>query len=101
MYRHPQNNFDNFTDYFYAVVDKISKEFKISILVEGINLDLLNFEIHECTDQFVTLFGTYCFQSHIIEPTRITNHSATLIDHVYSNFLEHDTVSKNLTVGYI
>ena len=37
-----------------------------------------------------------CFQSHIIKPTRITNHSTTLIDHIYFNSLEHRTVSGNL-----
>ena len=45
VYRHPQSNFDDFTGYFYAVVDKISKEFKILILMGDFNLDLLNFEI--------------------------------------------------------
>ena len=96
VYRHPQSYFDNFTDYFYAAVDKISKEFKISILLGDFNLDLLNFEIHERTEQFINTLDTYCFQSHIIKPTRITNHSATLIDHIYFNSLEHHTVSGNL-----
>ena len=96
VYRHPHSNLDNFTDYFTAAVDKISKESKFSILMGDFNLNLLNFESHTPTDLFINTLATYCFQPHIIKPTRITDHSATLIDHIYFNSVEHATVSGNL-----
>ena len=37
-----------------------------------------------------------CFQPHIIKPTRIIDHSATLIDNIFFNSLEHEVSSGNL-----
>ena len=39
---------------------------------------------------------SYFFQPHIIQPTRITDHSATLIDNIYLNTIEYKTISGNL-----
>ena len=36
------------------------------------------------------------FQPHILQPTRITDHSATLIDNIFFNSIEHITVSGNV-----
>ena len=38
------------------------------------------------------LLGRY----HILKPTRITNHSSTLIDNIFFNSIEYQTVSENL-----
>ena len=96
VYRHPHSNLDNFTNYFTAAVDKISKESKFSMLMGDFNINLLNFESHTPTDLFINTLAAYCFQPHIIKPTRITEHSATLIDQIYFNSIEHSTVSGNL-----
>ena len=37
-----------------------------------------------------------CFQPQILQPTRITDHSATLIDNIFFNSLEHFTISGNV-----
>lgn len=39
---------------------------------------------------------SYFYQPHILQPTRITEHSATLIDNIYFNSIEHNTISGNL-----
>jgi len=36
------------------------------------------------------------FQPQILQPSRITDHSATLIDNIFFNSLEHFTISGNL-----
>ena len=36
------------------------------------------------------------FQPMVTKPTRITDHSATLIDHIFFNSLEYYTVSGNI-----
>jgi hypothetical protein len=44
----------------------------------------------------MNILGTYFFQPHILQPTRITHHSETLIDNIFLNLIEHFTTSGNL-----
>lgn len=44
----------------------------------------------------LTLLELFFFHPHILKPTRITNHSATLIDNIFSNSAEHLTASGNI-----
>lgn len=60
------------------------------------NLDLRKFESHPDTDRFLSTLGTFYFQPQILQPTRITDHSATLIDNIFFNSLEHFVISGNL-----
>ena len=39
---------------------------------------------------------SYFFQPHILQPIRITDHSATLIDNIYFNSIDHSTTSGNI-----
>ena len=36
------------------------------------------------------------FEPHIVKPTRITDHSATLIDNIFFNSIDFPTISGNL-----
>ena len=60
------------------------------------NIDLLKFGSHSETDEFMNILGTHFFQPHILQPTRITNHSATLIDNIFFNFLDHFAIRQCL-----
>ena len=60
------------------------------------NLNLLNIETHSGTDEFLNTMGSYCYNPHILQPTRITDHSATLIDNVFFNSPSHHTISGNI-----
>lgn len=66
------------------------------VLMGDFNLDLLKFESHSGTDNFLNTLISFYFQPQISQPTRITNHSAILIDNIYFNSLEYFTVSENL-----
>ena len=44
------------------------------------NFNLLNSDSHSGTEEFLNTLGSYFFNPHILQPTRITHHSATLID---------------------
>ena len=37
------------------------------------------------------------FSPHIVQPGRITSHSKTLIDNIFSNYISQDIVSGNIT----
>ena len=60
------------------------------------NVDLLKTELHQSSDNFLNTLGSYFFQPHIFQPTRVTDHSATLIDNIFFNSLEHFVISGNI-----
>ena len=96
IYRHPHSNLENFSDYLINVNDKISNEQKYCVVMGDFNINILNCESHDGTDDFLNTMFSYFFQPYILQPTRITDHSATLIDNIYFNSIEHVTISGNL-----
>ena len=79
VYRHPHGDITSFMEYLNSSVDKIHRENKICVVMGDFNLDLLKFETHNDTDAFLNAMLTTNFQPQILQPTRITNHTATLI----------------------
>ena len=77
IYRHPKGNIETFLAYLYDVIESVHNENKLCILMGDFNINLLNFESHPTTEQFLNSPGTYFFHPHILKPTRITNHFAT------------------------
>ena len=49
------------------------------------NIDLLKSRTHEKTNVLLELMIGKCYSPLITKPTRVTDHSATLIDHIYTN----------------
>ena len=96
IYRHPKGNVETFLEYLYDVIESVHNENKLCILMGDFNVNLLNFESHPATEQFLNSLGTNFFHPHILKPTRITNHSATLIDNIFFNSAEHLTASGNI-----
>ena len=60
------------------------------------NLNLLNSDSHIGTEEFLNILGSNFFNPHILQPTRITHHSATLIDNVFFNSISHHTISRKI-----
>ena len=60
------------------------------------NLDLLKFDSHQDTNNFLNTLSSFVFQPQILQPTRITEHSATLIDIIFFNSLDHFVISGDL-----
>ena len=59
------------------------------------NINLLYYESHAATECFVNTMFTYNLLPKIIKPTRITSHSATLIDNIFINSLGYHSISGN------
>ena len=53
-------------------------------------------ESHNDTDNFLNTLGSSFFFPQILQPTRITEHSATLIDNIFFNSLEYFNISGNI-----
>ena len=49
------------------------------------NIDLLKYHSHQQTERYLNMVYSLDRQRVITKPTRITNHTATLIDHIYTN----------------
>lgn len=96
VYRHPHGNLDNFQEYINSTLDMIQRQNKLCIIMGDLNLDLLKYETHNATDEFINTLGTSFFQPHILQPTRITDHTATLIDNIFFNSMDYFTLSGNL-----
>ena len=86
IYRHPSMDLDYFTKhYFEKLMNKLASENKISYLLGDFNIDLLKSENEETISDFYNVVTSNLFVPHITLPTRITSHSKTLIDNIFSN----------------
>ena len=94
--RNPNGNFDNFSNYMTALWIKFQMKKRYAFLMGDFNINLLNYESHTPTDVFVNTLGVFCFQQHILQQTRISDHTATLIDNIYFNSTEYCCIGGNL-----
>ena len=90
-YQHPHGNIQNLMDFIDSTIEKIDRENKFCIISGYFNLDLLKLDSQPDTDNFWNTLGSFNFHPHILQPTRITDHSQTLIDNTFFNSLEHLT----------
>ena len=75
-------------DYLNSTAEKIHREKKNCAILGDFNIDLLKYDSHQITDDFINTLGTLFFQPYILQPTRITDHSATLIDNIFFNSID-------------
>ena len=59
------------------------------------NINLLNYESH-FDNIFLNSMVSKCLLQYILHSTRVTDHSATVIDNIFSNNFEYETVSGNI-----
>ena len=61
------------------LLHKISKEHKQIFLLGDSNINLLNYNEHQTTNEFLDSLASNTIISCILQPTRLTSHSKTLI----------------------
>ena len=96
LYRHPSGDITNFVDHMGLMLQKVQKENKSLFIMGDFSINLLNYEAHSETNDFINLMVSHCLLPYILHPTRVTDHSATIIDNIFSTNCEYDTVSGNL-----
>ena len=100
IYRHPNMDLSDFIEnYLSILLDKISKENKTVYLLGDFNVDLLKYDQHNLTNDFLDTLATNFFLPNIFLPTRIGNTSKTLTDNIFSNSLSNETVSGNISAS--
>ena len=60
------------------------------------NFNLLNYNTHNYTNEFMNCMISHYLLPHILHLTRVTDHSATVIDNIFSDNTTFDTVSGNI-----
>ena len=84
LYRSPNNNcLHEFIQYIKHLTDILTKENKEIVLTGDTNLDLKNYSSKQYIAEYLDSFLSSGFQPKITLPTRVTHHSATIIDHMF------------------
>ena len=86
--KHPNLAIQEFMDTFQPLLDKLSYENKNVILMGDFNIDLLHYESHIQTREFLDKIYFGSSTPHITIPTRITPCSRTLIDNIFMNTVD-------------
>ena len=71
-----------------VLLHKIDKENKICYLMGDFNIDLLKSESCDYANRSIEQLFTSYFVPLITKPTRITEHTATIIDNIFTNNIE-------------
>ena len=83
IYRHPNQPVKEFRSHFGEILDQLSTQKLPTVVAGDINIDFIRCTDHTETAEYLNNLLENSFMPMILMPTRITTHSATLIDHIY------------------
>ena len=101
IYRHPKGDINHFNEQYQNIIDNIDNN-SVTIIMGDINIDLLqlNNTKHE---KYLNMCLENNFVPCITLPTRITDHSATLLDHILlrtpTRLIQNKVTAGNLICG--
>jgi len=85
LYRPPGSDVASFTAQLDTLLSRINNEKKIAYIAGDFNINLLKYDSHVPTSEYVNCVFSHYFYPTINRPTRITEMSATLIDNIITN----------------
>ena len=85
IYHRPNTNKNDFLSMLEDILSTLMRENKLVYLSGDFNIDLLNKDSSLPSKNLINLFNSLNFVSLINNPTRVTNNSATIIDHIWTN----------------
>ena len=85
LYRHPSGNITKFTESLESLLHSPSfnKGLSNCFCMGDVNLDLLKFDTHSSISNYIDILNGYNFHPLSILPTRVTESSSSLLDHIY------------------
>ena len=99
VYRSPSSTPVKFNELFGTVFHNIRRHNNKQILIAGdFNVDLIKYDRDISSQDLIELTTNHGFIQLISRPTRVTDHSATLIDHIYTNKICSTVHSSVVTV---
>ena len=97
IYRHPNTDLNEFNDYINNLLDKLLKENKTVFLLGDFHVDILNYDQHSLTNEFLDSLSFYMLLPPIAQLIRNINNSKTLIDNSSLNVITPNNILGNLT----
>ena len=82
LYRPLNTSTKSFLEYYSKLSERINNDYKSYIIGLDHNLNLLNHENHKDTQTFLEMIIDHEQYPCITRPTRLTHHSATLLDNI-------------------
>ena len=83
--------------YLNKTLEKLTYENKNLVLLGDFNIDLINFNNNTESSDFLETITSNSLMPLILQPTRITSHSKTLIDNIFTNITEKSVKLGNIT----
>ena len=101
IYRHPSSAINTFIENFLEeLLTNISKEKNKKCTILGdFNADLLKIGDHSETCDFYDILSSFGYKPLIMQPTRVTSKTATLIDNIFVNDIETRSSGGNITTS--
>ena len=97
IYKHPSMKISRFNcEYVTPLLTNMQKEEKICMLKGDFNINLLHTETSTNIWEFYHNMSSHFFASYILQQTKLTKKPKTLIDNIFLNSVEFETLSGNL-----
>ena len=98
LYRHHEKITDFIDNFLVDILAKLRKDKnKTCILMGDFNIDLLKIGDHDESCRFYEILSENGFRPLILQPSRVTGKSSTLIDNIFINSLEIHSNGGNIT----
>ena len=81
-YRHHSSSPEKFTDHIETILHNLARENKNIFILGDFNINLLNCVNHPAPENFLSMMNSNYLLPYILQPTRVTYRSATLIDNI-------------------
>ena len=91
IYKHPTCDLEQFRNQLYDTIKTINPNRHEIYIFRDMNINFLKFNEHAQTEEFLDMLYANNILPIITKPTRLTDHTATLIDHIYTNSLQNFT----------
>ena len=95
-YRAPSSENTTFLTNFEKVVSDIKN--KNSIITGDFNYNLFNIQHHADTSNYYNMMTSNSFRTLITKPTRMTDNTSTLIDHIWTNDMSNNKIESKIVI---
>ena len=93
---HPSSAPERFTEHIETVLHSLARENKNIFILGDFNINQLNCVIHPASENSLNMMNSNYLLPYILQPTRVTDRSATLIDNIFANTFNFNALSGNL-----
>ena len=83
--------------YLQNLLDTITFQNKDIFLMGDLNIDILQYDNNKDSQEFLDKMHSNFLMPYISSPSRVTPRSQTLIDNIFSNKIEEESFSGNIT----